>query len=144
MNKLIVSILIFMIIMIIGLIIFLIIKFDGINKVNYNKKSGHLGILKSKNLKKRKGAVIELSTKKKSQGKYNIPMVHNTNPKSNEPSYIIPKVRNRKLSDLKILNDHILNKKDKKTTDNIYKEHLKNKNRLEKAKKITKKIKKRS
>ena len=130
--------------MIIGLIIFLIIKFDGINKVNYNKKSGHLGILKSKNLKKRKGAVIELSTKKKSQGKYNIPMVHNTNPKSNEPSYIIPKVRNRKLSDLKILNDHILNKKDKKTTDNIYKEHLKNKKRLEKAKKITKKIKKRS
>lgn len=144
MNKLIVSILIFIIILIIGLIIFLIIKFDGINKVNYNKKSGHLGILKSKNLKKRKGAVIELSTKKKSQGKYNIPMVHNTNPKSNEPSYIIPKVRNRKLSDLKILNDHILNKKDKKTTDNIYKEHLKNKNRLEKAKKITKKIKKRS
>lgn len=130
--------------MIIGLIIFLIIKLDGINKVNYNKKSGHLGILKSKNLKKRKGAVIELSTKNKSQGKYNIPMVHNTNPKSNEPSYIIPKVRNRKLSDLKILNDHILNKKDKKTTDNIYKEHLKNKNRLEKAKKITKKIKKRS
>lgn len=60
MNKLIVSILIFIIILIIGLIIFLIIKFDGINKVNYNKKSGHLGILKSKNLKKRKGAVIEL------------------------------------------------------------------------------------
>lgn len=59
MNKLIVSILIFIIILIIGLIIFLIIKFDGINKVNYNKKSGHLGILKSKNLKKRKGAVIE-------------------------------------------------------------------------------------
>ena len=144
MNKLIVSILIFIIILIIGLIFFLMIKFNGINKVNYNKKSGHLGILKSKNLKKRKGAVIELSTKKKSQGKYNIPMVHNTNPKSNEPSYIIPKVRNRKLSDLKILNDHILNKKDKKTTDNIYKEHLKNKNRLEKAKKITKKIKKRS
>ena len=54
-------------------------------------------------------------------------MVHNTNPKSNKHSYIIPKVRNRKLSDLKILNDHILNKKDKKTTDNIYKEHLKNK-----------------
>ena len=69
-------------------------------------------------------------------------MVHNANPKSNKPSYIIPKVRNRKLSDLKILNDHILNKKDKKTTDNIYKEHLKNKKRLEKAKKITKKIKK--
>ncbi len=77
--------------------------------------------------------------KKKSQEKYNIPMVHNTNPKSNKHSYIIPKVRNRKLSDLKILNDHILNKKDKKTTDNIYKEHLKNKNRLEKAKKSLKK-----
>lgn len=40
-NKLIVSILI-------CIIIFLIIKFDGINKANYNKKSGHLGILKSK------------------------------------------------------------------------------------------------
>ena len=38
MNKLIVSILIFIIILIIGLIIFLIIKFDGINKANYNKK----------------------------------------------------------------------------------------------------------
>ena len=53
-NKLIVSILIFIIILIIGLIIFLIIKFDGINKANYNKKSGYLGILKSKNLKKGK------------------------------------------------------------------------------------------
>ena len=69
-------------------------------------------------------------------------MVHNTNPKSNKHSYIIPKVRNRKLSDLKILNDHILNKKDKKTTDNIYKEHLKNNNRLEKAKKSLKNKKK--
>ena len=133
MTKLIVFII--FIILIIGLTIFLSIKFSGINKVHYNQKSDHLGILKSKNLKKKKGAVIELSTKDKSRGKDNIPMKQNTDPKSNKPSYIIPHVRNRNLSDLERLKDHVLNKKDKKTTDKIYKEHQKNKKELEKARK---------
>ena len=126
------------------IILLLYLKFFGINKIHYNRKSNHLGVLKSKKIIHQKGSVIELSTKPSSKGKENILMVENINPSSNEPAYIIPKVKNRKLSDLELQRNYQLNKKDKITTDKIFKKHKHNVRKLKKEKRqATKKKNKR-
>lgn len=127
------------------LVVYLVLKFYGLNKIYTHKHSHHYLILKNKNLVTKKGEVIELSSKETSKGKNNILMQKNPEVDSTEPSYIIPNVRNRKLKDItKTKKKFRLSKVDKKTTDVIYKKHVKNAKELKKGINVAKKRKKHS
>ena len=104
------------------------------NVIRYNKKSGHYGVVKNKN---RKGLTsVFMSTEPFDSGKSNIPMHKNIDSSSCEPSYFIKRVRTYKQGSYgKIETDYKLCKEDKKLSDSIYKEHLKNKKIMNKRKK---------
>lgn len=130
------------VILFILLVVYLILKFCGLNKIYHNRSSGHYTILKKKDLRKKRGKVIDISSRETSQGKNNIPMHKNPDVTSTDPSYIIPVVKNYNLSSITERVDKFhLSKEDKKTTDIIYKKHIKNKKEHDKGVKAGKRRK---
>lgn len=141
----IIFIIVLCVILFVLLVVYLVLKFYGLNKIYTHKHSRHYLVLKNKNLITKKGEVIELSSKETSKGKKNIPMHKNPEVDSTEPSYIIPNVRNRKLNDMtKPKKKFRLSKEDRKTTDVIYKKHVKNTKELKKGINVAQKRKKNS
>lgn len=141
----IIFIIILCVILFILLVVYLILKFYGLNKIYFNRKSRHLSVLKHRNLRTQRGKVVELSTDETDSEKNNIPMHKNPDVNSTKPAYIIPRVRNRKLSEMpRIEKGFRLSKEDQKTIDEIYKNHVKNTKELKKGINVARKRKKNS
>lgn len=130
------------IILIIGLIliitfiaIFIFIDFKK-REVKHHKKSRHFLVIKHKNSKTKKVKVLELSSKDTSQKKKNIKLSKNPDKTNPDPSYIIPEIKNRKMEDIeKTKKPMFISHSDLKITDEIYNNHLKNIEDLEKGRK---------
>ncbi len=104
------------------------------NEIRYNRKARHYGVVKKR--QRKKTTSVFMSTEEYDSKKKNIPMYKNINKNSNDPAYFIKRVRTYENGSYSgKIKEYKLSKQDKKLSDSIYKEHLKNKRLAKKRKK---------
>ena len=117
------------------------------DEIRYNYKAHHFGVVKKK--KRKKMTAVFMTTKDKADGKTNVPMERNANPKDKRKSYFIPRVRTYEKGTYgPKQKEFSLTEKDRKTADRLYETHKENSKGMKQKKKLKdknrKKAKKRS
>ena len=107
------------------------------NKVRYNHKARHYGVVKKKRGKKI--TFVFMSTKPINAGKRNIPMQRNADPNMLDASFFMTRPRTYDSGNGPIQKNMSLTNKDKRLSDQIYKNHLKNSKEQRKRKRTKKK-----
>lgn len=108
------------------------------DEIRFNYKSNHYGVIKKK--KHKRFTSVFMSTSSTNEGKDNIEMEANADPNNPKKSYFMKRVRTYDKSTYGPRQKNMrLTPEDKKKSDQIYEQYLKNKSDRESGKKNNKK-----